>query len=61
MSTVATHCSPESMLQLRCAAHYPKIPGACKSVIPSKTRDLDWKLAPYIRSLTITAAAPDEG
>lgn len=39
-STVITHCSPESMLQLCCAAHYPKIPGACKSVIPSKTRDL---------------------
>lgn len=35
-----THCSPGSGLQLPSAAHYPKIPGACKAGIPSKTRDL---------------------
>ena len=60
MSSVIIHCSPKSMLQLHCAAHYLNIPGACKSVIPLK-KPCDWKPGPHILSLAITTAAPDKG
>lgn len=48
------------MSQVRGAAHYPKIPCACKSEIASR-RSHDWMAALHISLLTAATEAPHKG